>query len=77
MCKRIFIYPLVWFLTTVLIVLGSILAAASNPDPSSMAVFGFLPFLMPLFALQAAPFSAGAIIIGEALLWIRKIFQSG
>jgi len=75
--QRIFIYPLVWLLTTVLIVVGSIFAAAYHTDLSAMAVFGFLPFLMPLFALQAAPFSIGAIIIGEVALWIRKIFQSG
>jgi len=47
-------YWIKWsFLFTILFIGYEIFSAATCGDPSAMAIFGFLPFLLPLFWLYA------------------------
>lgn len=76
MKMRILCYATAIVIGTIVIAYLAVASSRANMenDPSSMAWTGFLPFLLPLFAVQASIFVMPVAIITEAAVWLWHDF---
>lgn len=72
MIKRLYIWAGILSITTVLIIGLEVFDAATCGDPSAMAVFGFLPFIFPLFVFAAAKMLIIPYVFTEVFILVRS-----
>ena len=62
----------IWIISSIGLILYEILAAMASGDPSAMAVFGFLPFIFPLFFLHTAIYVVPVYLIILIVKYLRE-----
>lgn len=72
MTNRLALWGYFLVITTVLVIRYEMELTDNDGDPSSGAIWGFLPFLIPLFIFEAAKFLVIPYTLSEAFIWMTK-----
>ena len=69
MINRFFLWLYFLAIVTYLIIKIEMQADQASDDPSAMAVWGFLPFLVPLFVMESAKLLVIPYVVSEVFIW--------